>query len=131
MLGQKNTPEEILTEFQKDTLRWKSIIGYKESEILFLYRVLSSKSFKERPNLYERMEKYKHELQANTREVKNLKKAISEYEAKLKGILECDVISCDTYYLENHQLFKDNFDKFYTDFNEFKTKVFNITGGLL
>ncbi|MCM4171995.1 hypothetical protein DHD32_10925 [Arenibacter sp. TNZ] len=131
MLGQKNTPEEVLTEFQKDTLWWKSIIGYKESEILFLYRVLNSKSFKEKPNLNEPLEKFKHELQTNTREVNNLKKTLNQYEVKLKGILECDTIRCETFYVENHQLFKDNFDKFYTDFNEFKTKVYNLTGGLL
>ncbi len=131
MLSQKNTPEEILTEFHRDTLSWKSIIGFKENEILFLNRLLNSKAFKETPNLYERLEKFKHELKTRTREVKNLKKDIEEYEAKLKGILECDDISCDTYYLENHQQFRDDFDQFYTDFNLFKSKVFNLTGSVL
>lgn len=132
MLSLENTQEELLKEFHHDTLRWKSIIGYKENEIQFINRLLNSNAFKETtPSLFEKLQHFKHEIKTKTREVKNLKKEINEYEDKLKGILECQDISCDTYFLDNHKALKDRFEEFYINFNEYKTKVFNYTGGIL
>ena len=73
----------------------------------------------------------KHEIEIKTQEVKSLKKEVNEYVDKLMGILKCQDSSCDTYYLENHKVLKDKFEEFYTDFNEYKTSVFNYTGGVL
>lgn len=132
MLSLENTQEELLREFHRDTLRWKSMIGYKENEIIFIKRLLNSNAFKETtPNLFEKLQHFKHEIETKTREVKNLKKEINAYEDKLNGILECQDIACDTYYLENHKDLKNRFEEFYTDFNEYKTKVFNYTGRIL
>lgn len=132
MLSLENTQEELLKEFHHDILRWKSIIGYKENEIQFINRLLNSNAFKETtPSLFEKLQHFKHEIKTKTREVKNLKKEINEYEDKLKGILECQDISCDTYFLDNHKALKDRFEEFYINFNEYKTKVFNYTGGIL
>lgn len=69
-----------------------------------------------------------HEIKTKTRETKNLKKELTEYENKLKGILECQDLSCDTYYLENHKALKERFEQFLMDINSYKTKVFNYTG---
>lgn len=132
MLSLENTQEEMLRAFHHDTLRWKSMIGYKEKEIIFINRLLNSDAFQETtPNLFEKLQHFKHELATKTREIKNLKKEINEYEDTLRGILECQDISCDTYYLENHKDLKDRFEELYTDFNEYKTTVYNYTGSLL
>lgn len=132
MLSLENTQEEMLKEFHHDTLRWKSMIGYKETEIIFINRLLNSNAFKETtPNLFEKLQHFKQEIATKTREFRNLKMEINEYEDKLKGILECQDVSCDTYYLENHKELKDRFEEFYIDFNEYKTEVFNYTGSIL
>lgn len=132
MLSLENSQEEILREFHHDTLRWKSVIGYKEDEIIFINRLLNSKAFsKNTPNHFEKLQQFKHEIKTKTREAKNFKKEISEYEAKLKGILECQDTSCDTYYWENHKDLKERFEEFDSDFNANKIKVFNYTGSML
>ncbi|MGB5203478.1 hypothetical protein [Eudoraea sp.] len=132
MINQNNTAEDILRDFHRDTKRWKSMLEYKENEISFINRLLSSKAFKgTTPNLFERLEKFKDEGKNYDDKTKNLKKEISEYANELKGFLECDDISCDTFYFENHEVLKNRFEEFYLEFNEYKTKVFNYTGGVL
>lgn len=103
-----------------------------ENEIQFINRLLNCNAYKENtPNLFERLQQFKHEIATKTREVTNFKKEITEYEDKLKGILECQDISCETYYLDNHKSLKDRFEEFFIGFNEYKTKVFNYTGSIL
>ncbi|HZJ20866.1 MAG TPA: hypothetical protein VFD35_11015 [Pricia sp.] len=132
MLGERNTQEELLQAFHHDAEWWKSIIVNILSEIQFIDRLLKANVFKENmPNLFERLQEFTHEIKTKTRETKNLKKELTEYEDMLRGILECQDVSCDTYYLENHKALKERFEKFYMDFNAYKTKVFNFTGSVL
>lgn len=132
MLGERNTQEELLQALHHDAKWWKSLIGYIETEIQFIDRLLKANVYKENvPNLFERLQEFKHEIKTKTRETENLKKELTEYEGKLRGILECQDLSCDTYYLENHKALKERFEQFYMDINAYKTKVFNFTGSKL
>jgi len=132
MLGEQNTQKELLTDFHHDAQWWRTAVGYFETETHFIDRLLSTKIFKENtPNLYERLQLFKQELNTRNRDTKNLKKELELYETKLLGILECQDISCDTYYLQNHKDLKKRFEEFYTNFNTFKTGVFNYIEGVL
>ena len=132
MLGEQNTQEELLTAFHHDAQWWKLILGYIETETQFIDQLLNAHIYKENtPNLFERLQKFKHEIKTRARETKNLKKEIAEYEDKLQGILECQDISCDTFYLENHKELKGRFEEFYTGLNDYKARVFNYIGGML
>ena len=132
MLGEQNTQEELLTAFHHDAQWWKLILGYIETETRFIEQLLNAHIYKENtPNLFERLQKFRQEIETRVKETKNLKKEIAEYEDKLQGILECQDISCDTFYLENHKELKDRFEEFYTGINDYKTRVFNYIGGML
>ncbi|MGB5481393.1 MAG: hypothetical protein WBM91_09960 [Eudoraea sp.] len=132
MLGEQNTQEELLTAFHHDAQWWKLTLGYIETETRFIDQLLNAQIYKENtPNLFERLQKFKHEIKTRVKETKNLKKEIAEYEDKLQGILECQDISCDTFYLENHKELKDRYEEFYTGLNDTKTRVFNYIGGML
>ena len=132
MLGEQNTQEELLTAFHNDAQWWKLTLGYIETETRFIDQLLNAHIYKENtPNLFERLQKFKHEIKTRVMETKNLKKEIAEYEDKLQGILECQDISCDTFYLENHKELKGRFEEFYTGLNDYKARVFNYIGGML
>lgn len=132
MLGERNTPEELLAAFHHDAEWWKLTVGYIQNEIEFINRLLSAHAYKENiPNLFEHLQKFKHEMDTKTRETLNLKKELWDYEDKLRGILECEDISCDTFYLENHITLTARFEKFYIGFNDYKTNVFNYLGAIL
>jgi hypothetical protein len=132
MISQENTSEEIQAEFLCDAKRWKLMLGYKENEIEFINNLLNSDAFKvSRPNLFERLQGFKDEVKIQTKEIVGLKREVIAYKNELKRILECEDVSCDTFYLENHKLLKNRFEEFYTSFNEYKTQVYNYTGGVL
>ena len=132
MLGEQNTQEELLTAFHHDAQWWRTAVGYFEIDTHFIEWLLSTKIYKENtPNLFERLQQFKHELSIRNRTIKNFKKELEVYETKLMGILECQDISCDTYYLENHNDLKNRFEEFYTSFNTYKTNVFNYIAGVL
>ncbi|WP_273565741.1 hypothetical protein [Maribacter halichondriae] len=132
MIKQEHTSAELLAEFHNDAMGWKSMIGHKENEIRFIKRLLNSKAFTEsKPTLFERLQNFKNEIETKIQELESLKKEVNIYETTLKGILECEDIACDTFYQENHGVLKKRFNDFYTGFNEYKTKVFKYTGGIL
>jgi len=70
-------------------------------------------------------------MKTKTGEAKSFNKEINEYEVELKGILEFQDISCDTFHGENYKSLKNRFEEFYTEFNEYKIKYFDFTGGIL
>jgi FtsZ-binding cell division protein ZapB len=132
MLGEHNTPKELLTAFLHDAQWWKSALGYIETETRFIDQLLNAHIYKENtPNLFERLQKFKHEIETIGRETKNLKKEIAEYEDRLQGFLKRQDISSDTDYLEKLMELKDHFEEFYTGLNDYKSRVFNYIGGML
>ncbi len=132
MLGEQNTQEELLTAFLHDAQWWKSALGYIETETRFIDQLLNAHIYKENtPNLFERLQKFKHEIETIGRETKNLKKEIAEYEDRLQGFLKRQDISSDTDYLEKLMELKDRFEEFYTGLNDYKSRVFNYIGGML
>ncbi len=132
MLGERNTSEELLKAFHDDAKWWKLTIVYIENEIEFIDRLLSAQIYKENtPNLFEHLQQFKHTIGTKKRETMNLKKELFEYESTLRGILECQDISCDTYYLENHKALKERFEEFNIGFRDYKTKLHNYLGAIL
>nr|AWJ66138.1 hypothetical protein [uncultured bacterium] len=132
MLGEQNTQQELLTAFHHDAEWWKSTLGDIDTDIKMIGQLMNVKIYKANtPNLFERLQQFNHEIKERAAETKHLKKEIVEYESKLRGILECEDTSCDTYYLVNHKALKDRFEEFYTGFSYFKTGVYNYIGGIL
>ena len=127
-----NTHEDSLLKFHQDVLWWKSIIEFTETEISFINRLLNSDAFEaNHPNIFEKLHKFKHQIKTETRELKNIKEVIDGHENKMRGMIECEDLSCDTAYLENHESLKAHFKKFFKNFSEYKSRVFNYTGSIL
>jgi hypothetical protein len=126
------THEEALLKFHRDVLWWKSIIKYTETEILFINRLLNSKVFNvKQPNIFENLQKFKHQLKIETRLLNELKEIIEGHDNKMRGMIDCDDLSCDEAYLENHESLRIKFEKFFKIYSEYKSKIYNYTGSLL
>ncbi len=124
--------EEALLKFHHDILWWKSIIEYTETEISFTNRLLNSNAFEPNNlNLFENLQKFKHQIQTETRQLNNLKIEIEGHRQKMEGMIECDDLSCDVSYLKNHELMKNKFEVFFKNFSEHMSKIFNYTGSIL
>ena len=132
MIKQEQASEESWVRFHSAALLWKSLFGYMENELQFIKKLLNARAFKaSTPNLFERLEHFKNEIDSKTRELTSLELEVKRYEIYLKGILECEDISCDTFYRENHEALENRVNEFQTAFDEYKNQVFNYTGGVL
>ena len=127
-----NTAEEYLLKFHRDVIWWKTIIEFTETEVSFINRLLNSNVFDvNHPNIFENLKKFKHQIKTLTRELNNIKEIIEGHDNKMRGMIECDDLSCDAAYLENHESLKMVFEKFFKNFSEYKSRVFNYTGSML
>jgi len=127
-----NTHEDSLLKFHRDVLWWKSIIEFTETEISFINRLLNSNAFDvKHPDIPENLHKFKHQIKTETRELNNIKEIIEGHDNKMIGMIDCDNLSCDAAYLENHESLKNHFEKFFKNYSEYKSRVFNYTGSML
>lgn len=127
-----NFSEKELRNIHFETLEWKSSIQFIQGEILFMNQLLQSYVFEPTtPNLFERLQGFKLGIENLEKEVKKLQEEIQKHENELGGILECDTISCDTYYAENHNRITALFKSFYKEFQTLKYEVFKYAGGIL
>ncbi|MFI0431119.1 hypothetical protein [Mariniflexile sp. HMF6888] len=132
MNSSDNTTEGALLKCHRDVLWWKSMVEFIEIEITFINRLLNSNVFETtHANVFETLDTFKHQIKTETRALKNLKEIIDGHEIKMRGMLECDDLSCDAVYLSNHESLKVHFEKFLKNFFEYKTKVYNYIGSIL
>ncbi|MGB8704241.1 MAG: hypothetical protein WCD31_04365 [Gillisia sp.] len=123
---------EELLKFHKDLLWWTYMIDFAETEIIFIHKLLNSAAFESKnPNLFEKLQIFKDQIQKETGELGNLKVEIQEHRKKMEGMIECDDLSCDTLYLKNHELMKKKFEIFFKNFSEYMSKILNYTGSIL
>ena len=128
----KPTSEKELKQIHLDALEWKSSLHFIENEIQFIDQLLNSYVFEPNtPNLFERLQEYKKQISKIEEEIQNLHQNIRKHESELGGMLECDTVSCDHEYYQEHELLETTYNKFYKKFRELKSNVFGYAGGIL
>ncbi len=126
------TAEKDLKDIHFDTLEWKSSLQFIIGEIHFINQLLNSYVFEPTtPNLFERLQEFKEQIVKVEEEIQSMNQSIRKHESELGGMLECDTISCDSFYYKEHQSLKKMFDNFCKTFRELKSDVFSYAGGIL
>ncbi len=121
-----------LKEIHLDTLEWKSSLQFIEGEIYFINQLLNSYVFEPTtPNLFERLQELKEKIIQVEEQMSSINESIRKHENELGGMLECDPISEDHSYYQEHELMKITFNDFYKNFRMMKSEIFNYTGGIL
>jgi hypothetical protein len=132
MNSSDDTTEDALQKCHRDVLWWKSMVGFIETEITFINKLLNSNAFETtHANVFEKIDTFKHQIRTESRELKNLKEIVDDHENKMRGMIECDDLSCDAVYLSNHESLKVHFEKFLKNFSEYKSKIYNYIGSVL
>jgi chromosome segregation ATPase len=127
-IGQEKKVEELHWEIQK----WKSHFQFLDDELTFIERLLGSYVFQPNtPNLFERLQEYKIQIQKIETTKKEVRDDISTHENTLGGMLECMDSTCDLAYYRKHDKLKKEVDTCFTEFQELKSKIFNYAGGIL
>lgn len=128
----QSSSEKELKTIHIDTLEWKSNLQFIENEIQFINQLLNSYVFEPTtPNLFERLQEYKKQIVDTEEEILKMKEGIRKHENQLGGMLECDTISCDNSYYQEHELMKMSYDQLFKNFRKLKSEIFGYAGGIL
>lgn len=119
-------------ELYKETRQWKSGLFFIQDEIIFIDRLLNSYVFEPNtPNLFERLQNYRHRLQKIKSNKARIEKLIGKHENNMGGMLECIDKLCDEQYYKKHHKLKAEVANCRETFHELKSDIFNYAGGVL
>lgn len=120
--NQKNV-EELL----KDTREWAKILYITSEELTFLSQFLIADIFRQDiPNLYEELFNFSSNLETLKTEKIDLHQAISNHKNDLNGMLECEDISCESFYFSEHNKLEKKLDAFLIKSNSFQSDLFKF-----
>ncbi|GAA4112413.1 hypothetical protein GCM10022393_10860 [Aquimarina addita] len=124
--------EKKIEEIHFDNLTWKSHIDFIEKELQFIERLISSYVFEPTtPNLFERLHEYKNDITNVKNQIYSLRMDLIKHENDMGGILECDTVSCDTFFYQQYKKMTQKFADFQVEFSNLKNNVFKYAGGVL
>lgn len=107
--------DDIERQFiNKDILLWKEEVDCINAEIVFFKQLLKSKKDND---IYS---KIIEKLETKEKENNILLANLIFYIRKTDGLKECEDIECETYYLNDHILFKNNIESFLFQYKKLK-----------
>ncbi len=118
--------EEIHKKFMmNDLIRWKEEIEIINVEMIF-YKNLINAHLKELTTWNSADYTQLFNGIADVQYYNALfQKEFNEFSNKLEGIKECDDLQCETYFLNDHARFKQNIEKHFSNYKEFKKSIFS------
>ena len=115
-----------------ESQQWTSDLYFIKDEIIFIGHLLDAYIFEpDTPNLFERLQGYRERLRKITDTTSMAAAQISVHDNFLGGMLECKDKVHDSTYLQKHYLLKAEVTDLRTDFQNFKSEIFNYAGGIL
>lgn len=119
--------EKNIDELIKNIKEWNKKLQISSEEIFFLDQFVSSDIFQEDlPNLYEHLFTFSNTLTALKNEKIELHQEISNHKYDINGMLECEDISCESFYYSEHKKLEDRLVQFLDDFSKFQTELFRF-----
>lgn len=107
--------DDIERQFiNKDILLWKEEVDCINAEIVFFKQLLKNKKDND---IYS---KIIEKLETKEKENNILLTNLIFYIRKTDGLKECEDIECETYYLNDHILFKNNIESFLFQYKKLK-----------
>lgn len=124
--------EKEIAQLLKENEDWKNQLSYTAEEIHFLEKFLSADIFQKNIlNLYEKLQQYGSQLESLRTDNLNLTMEVHNNRYDIEGMIECEDISCEIFYHEEHLKLQQRVESFLKNFSQFKLTVFSHTAGLL
>lgn len=128
----RSANEKNIEELQDDTSRWEDLFQINTEEIRFLKKFLSSDIFEGNiPNLYEKLQDFFMEVEELKAEKIELHEQLRNHRNDLNGMMECEDISCETFYYTQHQNLSDKIEKHLEKVQDLKMKIIRFSTPLL
>lgn len=119
--------EKSIEELIADIKGWDQKLQEVSVHLTFLSQLLSADVFQgDIPNLFEKLFSYSDILTKLKAEKIDLHHTISNHKNDINGMLECEDISCESFYYTQHQKIEERLNKFIAQFNELQTELFKF-----
>lgn len=124
--------EKEIAALIKENMAWKEDLSYTGEEINFISKFLEGDVFQKNIlNLYEKIQIFSSQLDVLRTQNLDLAMEVHNNQYDIEGMLECEDISCEIFYHDEHLKLGMRIMEFMKNFKKFKLEVFSYTSGLL
>ncbi len=123
--------EENTEQLQQETEKWIDRLYYSAEILRFFSKFLKAPIFKIEHQVFEKLEKFKIQLEETRLELHELNTLVYNHRSDLEGMRECDDVSCDVFYQEQHEELQKKVVAFLKYFRQFQLDILNYTENLL
>lgn len=123
----RSANEKTFDELQADTVQWDLQFHTHSDEIYFLIQLLTSDVFETGiPNLFENLQVFYNKLQDLKAEKIELHEELRHHKNDLNGMMECEDISCESFYHTQHQALNNRIKNHFSNFQKLKREIFKF-----
>jgi hypothetical protein len=124
--------EKSIDELQFNTSLWVTELGYIDTEVSFIKHLIKSNLIKSKiPNLFENLQLFIKELDSIKDEKNNLMNDVHQYTNQLNGMVECDKLSCDNFYIITYEKLAKEVFNYLQTYKKLKTQIYEYLNGVL
>jgi hypothetical protein len=119
--------EKNIEELIEETKDWNQKLQIISVHLTFMDQLISADIFQKNiPNIFENLFTFSKSLTVLKTEKIDLHQTISNHKIDITGMMECEDISCETFYYSQHQTIETRIRKFISNFNEYQTELFGF-----
>lgn len=116
----------------RENSQWSILLSYSSEELQFLKILMAANIYDvQQLNLFERLQSYTGKLDDIRSENMDLTLEVHKHRYDLEGMRECEDISCDIFYHQEHLKLGQQVERFLDEFRELKLEIMRYTGSLL
>src|SRR5690606_19838191 len=128
----KSANEKNVDDLMAETSQWDKAFREYSEEITFFKTLLTSDVFENQmPNLYEKLQEFFTQITEMKREKIELQEAIHNHKNDLNGMMECEDISCESFYHSQHQNLMKRIEKHLSQFRDLQLNLIRFATPLL
>lgn len=128
----RSANEKTMEELQADTVHWDFLFQSNTEEMFFLKQLLTSNVFENNiPKLFENLQNFFTELEDLKEEKIELHEVLRNHKNDLNGMMECEDISCESFYYSQHKVLANRIQDHLLRFQKLKIAIFKFCAPLL
>ena len=117
--------DKSIDELHYYTSKWMVELGFVDIELPFLKRLIKTYPFKGNiPNLFENIQIFISKLDQFGNDKSDIIKEIIEHNNQLQGMLECNDMSCDDFYLNEYDALAKKIFNYLQSYQNLKMEIY-------
>lgn len=119
--------EKEIERLLKENSHWREILKYLAAESHFFFRLLEADIYQSNlPNLYDNLKNFYDELESMRIYNIDASREVHNHRYDIEGILECEDISCEVFYHDEHLELGKKILEFERKFKQFALRYFDF-----